>query len=254
MRKHSASTWLSAAACLLLIGCAQAPPPASSTLTVAAAANLTGVMDEIAKAFEGETGAPVVVSYGSTAQLAQQIEHGGPFDVFAAADTQHVDALIDKGKLRRDSRAVYAHGQLVLWVPEGSTRVQRIEDLVHPAVRFIAVAQPDLAPYGQAAVEALKALGIWEQVQPKITYANSISMAKQYATSGNADVAFTALSLVLEEGGTTLKIGPKLYRPINQALAIATSANHPENAQRFVAFMLGAKGRALLQKNGYSLP
>src|SRR5205085_502913 len=112
-------------------------------------ANLSGVMDEMAKAFESDSQVQVVVSYGSTAQLAQQIEHGGPFDVFAAADTEHVDALIEKGKLQRESRAVYARGQLVMWAPDSFTPVQRIEDLAHPTVKFIAVAQPDLAPYGR---------------------------------------------------------------------------------------------------------
>ncbi len=215
---------LLAASCLLLTGCGDSRKPAGPSLTVTAAANLTRVMDEIATAFEEETKVPVVVSYGSTAQLAQQIEHGGPFDVFAAADTEHIDALVQKGKLQRDSRAVYARGQLVLWVPDTGTRVQRLEDLTQPAIKYIAVAQPDLAPYGRAAVEALTAVGIWEQVQPKVAYANSISMAKQYASSGNANVAFTALSLVLKERGNVIKVDSRLYKPLDQALAVTTAA------------------------------
>ena len=253
MRDGKAIAWL-AAICLILTGCARSPAPNADSLTVAAAANLTGLMDEIAREFEKETNVRVVVSYGSTAQLAQQIEHGGPFDVFAAADSEHVDALVEKGKLRRESRAIYARGQLALWRPDKSARVERIEDLTNPAIRFIAVAQPELAPYGKATVEALKAVGIWEQVQPKIVYANNISMTKQYASSGNADVAFTALSLVLKERGTVLKVDPKLYRPIDQALAITTATERVLTAKRFVGFVLGERGRALLSNSGYLLP
>ena len=112
-------------------------------------------MDEIAREFQKQTAIRVVVSYGSTAQLAQQLEHGGPFDVFAAADTEHVDALISKGKLRRESRAIYARGQLALWCPDSSKRLERMEDVANPSIRFIAVAQPNLAPYGRATIEAL---------------------------------------------------------------------------------------------------
>lgn len=240
--------------CLTFSGCNRSPAPDGKSVMVAAAANLTGVMDEIAREFDKQTGIRVIFSYGSTAQLAQQIEHGGPFDVFAAADTEHVDALVEKGKLRRESRAIYARGQLALWCPDKALRVARIEDIIRPDIRFVAVAQPDLAPYGRATVEALKAAGIWDAVQPKITYANSISMAKQYVSSGNASVAFTALSLVLNEHGTVLKVGPQLYRPIEQALAITAATERVEASKRFANFVLGARGRALLSGNGYLLP
>jgi molybdate transport system substrate-binding protein len=208
-------------------------------------------MDRIAAEFQKEANVRVVVSYSSTAQLAQQIEHGGPFDVFAAADTEHVDVLIEKGKLRPESRAIYARGQLALWVPDTDSSVRGIEDLTHPDVKFIAVAQPQLAPYGRAAVEALTAAGIWEQVRPKIAYASSISMAKQYASSGNANAAFTAFSLVLNERGAIVKIDPRLYKPIDQAVAIVASTRNQKDAKRFVAFLLGASGRAVFANNGY---
>ena len=99
-------------------------------------------------------------------------------------------------------------------------RRSELKDLAGPKVRFIAIAQPELAPYGKATVEVLKAAGLWDAVQPKIVYANNISMAKQLAASGNADAAFTAYSLVLHDKGTVLKIDPHLYHPIEQALAI----------------------------------
>lgn len=240
--------------CVLLVACSRSPAPGGQTLTIAAASNLTGVMDELARVFEKQTKVHIVVSYGSTAQLAQQIEHGGPFDVFAAADTEHVDALIAKGKLQPASRAIYARGQLALWIPEGNKRVQKVEDLILPEIRFIALAQPDLAPYGKAAVETLQAEGIWEKVQPKITYANSISMAKQYAASGNANAAFTALSLVMKDRGTVIKVNPDLYQPLKQSVAITTSSAQKEAARQFTAFLLDPRGQAILRNAGYLIP
>jgi molybdate transport system substrate-binding protein len=196
-----------------------------------------------------------VFSYGPTAELAQQIDNGAPFDVFAAADTEHVDLLVASRKLVSESRAIYAKGELALWIPTGeSSGIQELKDLTSPKIRFVAVAQPKLAPYGQAAVEALKNAHLWEALRSKIVYANSISMAKQQAATGNADAAFTAYSLVLHERGTVLKVDPALYHPIEQALGIVASTSRMKEAQQFRSFLLGPDGRAILAKSGYLLP
>jgi molybdate transport system substrate-binding protein len=241
-------------AVFLLVSCAT-PPRERTRLTVAAAANLTDAMGEAGLAFTRKDGTGVVFSYGSTAQLAQQIDNGAPFDLFAAADTEHVDALVRTGGLAAGSRAVYARGQLALWIPKGQqTEVRELKDLVSPKIRFIAIAQPALAPYGQAAVEALKATSLWDALQPKFVYANSINLAKQLAASGNADAAFTAYSLVLHESGIVVKIDSLLYRPIDQALGIVASSPHLREAQQFRSFLLGPEGRSILAKDGYLLP
>jgi molybdate transport system substrate-binding protein len=157
-------------------------------LTVAAAANLTDVFAEVSKAFKAKTGLDVVYSYGSTAQLAQQINNGAPIDLFAAADTEHIDSLIKSQKLLADSRAVYARGQLALWIPKGEPgSTPTLNHLTAPRIRYIAIAQPELAPYGLAAVEALKAAHLWTALESKAVYATSISQARQMAASGNAD-------------------------------------------------------------------
>jgi len=197
----------------------------------------------------------VVFSYGSTAQLAQQIENGAPFDLFAAADTEHIDNLVSARKLTGDSRAVYALGQLALWIPDGErSGIRELQDLAKQPVHFIAVAQPQLAPYGRATTETLKNAALWEVTQPKIVYANSISMAKQMAATGNAEAAFTGYSLVLHDKGTVVKIDPQLYNPIKQALAIVASSERIEEAKQFRSFLLGPEGRAILTKSGYLLP
>jgi len=234
-------------------GVRAAPPEAK--LTVAAAANLTDVFGEVGSAFRAKTGIEVVFSYAATAQLAQQIENGAPFDLFASADTEHIDSLIAKHKLTGDSRAVYALGQLALWIPNGEQNgIRELKDLGAQKIHFIAVAQPELAPYGRAAVETMKNAHLWETLQPKVVYGNSISMAKQLASTGNADAAFTAYSLVLHDRGTIVKVDPKLYHPIEQALAIVASAPQIEKAKQFRAFLLGPDGRTILARNGYLLP
>lgn len=254
MRSRQAG-WLLCAVALLASCGAQRTPESAGKLTVAAAANLMDVFGEVGPAFQAQKGIDVVFSYGATAELAQQIDNGAPFDVLAAADTEHVDSLVAAQKLNGDSRAIYAKGQLALWIPNGaSSGIQELKDLTAPKIRFIAVAQPALAPYGQAAVDALKNVRLWEPLQSKIVYANSISMAKQMAATGNADAAFTAYSLVLHERGTVLKVDPDLYHPIEQALAIVASTSRMEEAKQFRSFLLGPEGRAILAKSGYLLP
>jgi molybdate transport system substrate-binding protein len=245
--------WVLFAAALL--GSCSAPRPADAKLTVAAAANLMDVFGEVGRAFQAKTGVEVIFSYGSTAQLATQIENGAPFDLFAAADTEHVDSLAGTRKLIGESRAIYALGQLALWIPEGGpSGVHELKDLAGPQIRFIAIAQPELAPYGAATVEILKGAGLWDAVQPKLVYGTSISMAKQFAASGSANAAFTAYSLVLHEKGTVLKIDSHLYKPIEQALGIVAASAHMAAAKEFRSFLLSAEGRTILANSGYLLP
>jgi molybdate transport system substrate-binding protein len=234
-------------------GLAQEHAPGPS-LTVAAAANLTDVFADVAAKFQAQTGIVVVYSFGATANLAMQAEHGAPFDVFAAADVAHIDALDKEGLLTPDSKAVYARGKLVLWVPPGSrARVGRVEDLKNGDVKIVAIANPKLAPYGEAAVESLRRLSLWSAVEPKVVYAENIIAAKQFAATGNADVAFTAYSLVFQAGGNAIPIPGDLHAPINQAVGILRSSAQQGHASRFVQFLLGPEGREILGRYGYEV-
>jgi molybdate transport system substrate-binding protein len=228
---------------------------ASQELTVAAAANLTDAFAEIGARFTSKTGIRVVFSFGATAELAKQIENGAPFDVFAAADTEHVNALDRAGLLTPDMRAVYARGRLVLWLPSGSPlKVERIEDITAKQFDRIAIAKPDVAPYGQAAVESLQKLGIWNQIEPRVIYAQNVSQARQYAATGNAEVAFIPLALVKPGDGTYIEIEENLHRPINQALGVIKSSAKQAAARQFVSFVLSLEGQQLLTTKGYSTP
>ncbi len=233
----------------VLISCRDQP---KRTVTVAAAANLADVFQQLGPPFEAQTGIHPVFSFASTAQLALQIENSAPFDVFTAADTAHVAEMDRKGLLVSGSRAIYARGVLALWIPSGAAK--HIEDLKLPAVRIIAIAKPELAPYGQAAVETLQRLGLWGSVEPKVVYAENISMAKQYGKSNNADAVFTAYSLVLHESGTIIQIDESLHQPLNQELGILSKSNKQDAARSFVAFLRTGQGKPILQSYGYLLP
>lgn len=234
-------------ALVLLCGAAQRPE-----VTIAAAANLGDVFQIVGPQFESATGVHPVFSFGSTAQLTQQIEHAAPFDLFAAADTAHVDQLERERRLAPGSKAVYATGILALWIPPAShAKSIRLEDLVSPDVRVIAVARPELAPYGEATVETLRKIGIWDQVKSKVVYGDSISMAKQYGSSGNADAVFTAYSLLLKESGKVVPVDEGLHKPIDQALAVIAGSAHSKFAIQFAAFLLKGRGREILAAHGY---
>ncbi len=237
---------------LAMAGCGRpASVPARPELNVATAANLTRVFGNLGQIFEQQTGIHVIFSFGATAQLAQQIEHGAPFDVFAAADTEHIDELARKG-LILPTRAIYARGKLVLWVPEARVPVERLEDLARADVTHVAIANPQLAPYGRAAVETLHALHLWEAVQPKIVYGQNISATTQYAATGNADAAFTALSLVHDNPrGRKIEVPENLHAPLDQAIAVVRSTTKPDQARRFVEFITSAQAREVLRQYGY---
>ncbi|HLK20128.1 MAG TPA: molybdate ABC transporter substrate-binding protein [Bryobacteraceae bacterium] len=239
----------------LLCGCHSEQTPAKPELTVAAAANLTDVFGRIGKRFEADTGIHPVFSFASTAQLTQQIENDAPYDVFCAADSEHIATLEQKGLLAAGSRAIYARGMLALWIPDGSkAAVQRMEDLTLPTVRVIAIAKPELAPYGQASVDSLEKLNIWEQVKSKVVYAENISMAKQYGKSKNADAVFTAYSLVLRESGKVIQVNEALHKPIDQELGIVAKSSRQGDAKKFVTFLISGAGKVILQGYGYQAP
>lgn len=251
-RRHGSLAVLTIA--VLAVSACSREPAVQPTLAVAAAANLTAALQTAGPKFEAQTGIHPVFSFSSTAQLAQQIENAAPFDVFLAADASHAGELEKKGLLVPGTRAVYAIGVLALWLPSPSSSVARIEDLTSPSVKTISIAKPELAPYGQAAVDSLKAAGVWEQVQAKVVYAENIAMARQYGSSGNADAVFTAYSLVLHDPGKIITVDEKLHPPIAQELGILVSSQHQAEARKFTAFFLTGAGRDVLRDFGYRPP
>ena len=221
-------------------------------ILVAAAANLTDSFPEVAQEFTRQAGIRVVFSYGGTADLAKQIENGAPFDVFAAADVVHVSALEQKGLIASGTVSRYARGSLVIWMPAGSKiNLGRVEDLTDKSIERIAIAKPDIAPYGAAAVEMLRRLNLWQSVEPKVVYGMNVSQVKQFVSSGNAEVGFLPRSLVQNGPGTFLEVDEKLHQPIDQALGVVQASAKQDAARRFTAFVLGPEGQEILRRHGY---
>jgi molybdate transport system substrate-binding protein len=227
----------------------------SAEITVAAAANLTDAFTELGQRFTAQTGIRVRYSFGATADLEKQIENGAPFDVFAAADVEHIDKLNSQGLLAPQTRNIYARGRLVLWIPPGSPLVlNRIEDITRADVNRISIAKPDLAPYGRATIEALRRLNLWQQVEPKVIYGQNVSQTKQYAATGNAEIAFIPMSLVKANEGHSIEVDERLHQPIDQAIAVIKDSPQQKAAQRFVDFVFSPEGQSLLERYGYKKP
>ena len=240
----------------VLVGACQTTASAPKvTLTVSAASDLTPAFQEIGREFERATGHQVVFNFGSTGQLTQQIEKGAPVDVFAAANVSFIEQLEQAGLIVSSTKALYAQGRLTLWTRADSPlRVERVEDLTRPEVRKIAIANPEHAPYGVAAREALQKAGVWEAVQPKLVFGENVSQTLQYADTGNVDVAIVALSLSKTSQGRWILVPDDLHAPLNQALAVIKGTAHEAQARQFAQFINGPQGRPIMVKYGFSLP
>jgi molybdate transport system substrate-binding protein len=229
-------------------------------LAVAAAANLRPTLDAVARAFEAERpDAEVRVTYGASGTLHAQIVAGAPFDLFLSADRDSPRALVAAG-LARDE-AVYAIGQLALWVPNGSgldLARDGLAALARPEVRKVAIPNPAYAPYGRAAVAALEDAGVWSAVRRKIVLGESVAQTAQLAHSGAADAAFVPRSLALlpalAGAGRAVAVPARAHPPIEQSAVALARARDPALARAFLSFLRGEKGRALLAEAGYGLP
>jgi len=244
-------------AAALLAGCRGETGGGSrpQTLTVSAAADLTPAFQEIGREFGRQGGTKVIFNFGSTGQLAQQIEQGAPVDLFAAANVSFIEGLEQRGLVIPDTRALYAQGRITLWTrDDGPAGLERVEDLARPECKKVAIANPEHAPYGLAAREALQAAGVWEVVAQKLVYGENISQTLQYAESGNVDAAVVALSLSTQSKGRWVLIPAELHKPLNQALAVVKGTKREPEARRFAAFVNSARGRAVMRRYGFVLP
>lgn len=255
-RRSGLQHFVSLLFCLFLWGGGQcASNAAAATLTVAAAADVRPAFDEIGRLFEQRTGHRVIFSYGSSGLLAKQVEQGAPYDLFAAANEKYLDDLLAKKAIRRGSKVLYATGQITLWMRKDSpAKPLKLKDLLNSRIQRIAIANPEHAPYGEAAREALQHLGLWGKVEPKLVYAENVSQALQFAQSGNADVAIVALSLCFGSGGRYVAIPGELHKPIIQAMGIPASSKNPALARQFQRFVVGQDGRKIMRRYGFLFP
>jgi len=242
-------------ALVLAVARAGEAQPAATTLVVYAAADLDTAFREIKPLFEKATGARVTLVMGSTGNLAKQIGHGAPADVFFAANESFVDDLRAAGAVIPQTRALYAQGRIVLAVPKKSLIVVReLGDLLKPAVRRVAIANPAHAPYGRAAQEALERVGVWENVKPKLVYGENIRHALQFVETGAVEAGIVALSIADAPGITYAPIDARLHTPLNQVAAVVKRSHHPDLGAAFIQFVNGVEGRPVMKRYGFLLP
>jgi molybdate transport system substrate-binding protein len=248
---------LRSSALLLLAALASVPAckREREPLRVAAASDLALAFKEVGAAFEKKTGEPVVFSFGSTGLLAKQIREGAPFDLLAAANVSYVDDVVASGSCEGSTKAVYARGRIVLFVPKGAAaKPGGLADLADPRFERIAIANPDHAPYGKAAKESLTRAGVWDKVQPKLVYGENIQQTLEFARTGNVDVAIVALSLATVADGEYVPIDPAMHEPIDQALVVCKGGKKEAAAKDFGAFVGSSEGRAIMRRYGFFLP
>jgi molybdate transport system substrate-binding protein len=220
---------------------------------VAVAANFTDAAKEIAAAFKQRTGHEAVLSFGSTGQLYNQITQDAPFQILLSADEERPKKLADEGLAVPESRFTYAIGKLVLW-SKSRDLVRREETLRAGSFAKLAIANPTAAPYGAAAIETLKALGLYDALRSKIVQGNNIAQAFAFIDTGNAELGFIALSQVVgNAGGSRWLVPQELYTPIRQdAVLLRKGASNPA-AAAFIAFLKGAEARAIIDSYGYAV-
>ncbi len=241
---------------------AASPPPQKpcGTVTVAAASDLSYAMDEIAANFKKATGCAVRVSTGSSGNFLSQIENGAPFDVFFSADIAYPKKLEAEGLAAPGSTYLYAVGKIVLWVRKDSPLDvgKGLALLRDPSIRKIAIANPEHAPYGRAAVQALRSAGVYDAVKGRLVLGENISQAAQFVESGNVDAGVLALSLVLspalKDKGRSWNIPEKLYAPIRQGAVVPRGSPNPQGAREFLDYIKTPATAALLERYGFVLP
>jgi molybdate transport system substrate-binding protein len=247
--------------CLLL-------PPAILTLRpangqdihVAAAADLEFALEDLTAQYAKQTGKKVDAIYGSSGNFFAQIQSGAPFDLFMSADIAYARKLVDAGSAEPGTLYQYAFGRIVIWMPENA-RVDLTtvgwKALLEPSVEKIAIANPEHAPYGRAAVAALRTAGIYDQVRSKLVYGENIAQAAQFIVSGNAQAGIIALSLAASPAmrtGRRWEIPANTHPPIEQAAVILKNAKDKEGARAFLAFVKSSAGRRILESYGFNLP
>lgn len=231
-------------------------PAHAGQVQVAAAANLAAPIQKIAAAFQRDTGHVAVVALGSTGKFHAQVRNGAPFEVLLAADAETPRRLEAEGLARRGTRFTYAVGQLVLWSAQPGVVDANADVLRKPPRGILAIADPRVAPYGAAAIETLRSLGLLAAWERNFAHAENIAQAYQFVASGNAPIGFVALSQVADDGrivrGSGWIVPANLHAPIRQdAVLLNPGAANPA-AAAFLAYLRSDAARALLRAAGYT--
>ena len=226
-------------------------------IPVAVAANFTAPFNKIAPEFEKETGHKLVASFGSTGKFYAQIKNGAPFEVLLAADDETPAKLVKEGAAVSGSPFTYAMGKLVLWSAKPAVVDDKGAVLKGGGFDTVALANPKLAPYGAAAVETMKKMGVYDNLASRFVTAETITQAHQFVSSGNSLLGFVALSQVLKDGkveGSAWIVPADLYTPIRQDAVLLNTGKDKPGPVALLKYLQGAKAQAVIRSYGYELP
>jgi molybdate transport system substrate-binding protein len=246
--------------CCLLLASQLSGMAAAQELRVAAAADLQFVFQEVSAKFQKETGHTVQLTFGSSGNFFSQIQNGAPFDVFFSADVDYPAKLEAAGLVEPETLSQYATGRIVLWVRKGSPIDinQGLRTLTDTRIRKISIANPEHAPYGRAAVAALRREKIYNEVRDRLVMGENISQAAQFVESGNADIGILALSLALapplKSEGMYNEIPTSFYPAIDQAVVILKSSKQKDIARQFLSFLRRPEIVEFMRSNGLTVP
>ena len=237
------------------------PMIGAEQINVAAAADLNYALTELAGKFEAASGANVVLAFGSSGNLFAQIQNGAPFDLFFSADEDYPKKLAAVGVVDGSTLRLYAIGHLVLWVPNQSPvdpQALHMDLLTQASVARVALANPQHAPYGKAAMAALGHFGLKEKIESKLVYGENVSQAAQFVQSGNAQAGLIALSLAksppMASSGKYWEVPLDAYPEMRQAAVVVSASKQKKLAQAFLDFILSPEGASVLRKFGLTSP
>lgn len=232
----------------------------AAEIKVAAASDLTFAFQDVASRFQKQTGSKIKLTYGSSGNFFAQIQNGAPFDLFFSADVDYPKRLEAAGLIEPGTIYEYASGKLVMWAPNASKLdlSRGLAVLLDPGIRKIAIANPQHAPYGIAAVAAMRHAGVYDKIKSKLVLGENISQTAQFVQSGNADAGILALSLALapamKNAGRYVEIPATDYPPIIQAGVILKSSRNKQLANQFMKFLKQPETVALMARYGFSIP
>jgi molybdate transport system substrate-binding protein len=236
------------------------PDVCAAEIKVAAASDLTFAFKDVAVRFQKQTGNSLKLTYGSSGNFFAQIQNGAPFDLFFSADVGYPQKLEAAGLTEPGTIYEYASGKLVMWVPNASKLdlSRGLATLLDPGIRKIAIANPLHAPYGVAAVAAMRHAAVYDKVKSKLVLGENISQTAQFVQSGNADVGLLALSLAvapaMQDSGRYVEIAADEYPPLIQAVVILKSSRNKQLANQFLKFLKEPGTVALMERYGFSIP
>ncbi|MBZ5566419.1 MAG: molybdate ABC transporter substrate-binding protein [Acidobacteriia bacterium] len=233
----------------------------TTTLTVAAAADLQSALREIAAQYEKSGAARLELVFGSSGSLTTQIEHGAPYDVFMSANMDYPHRLENQGLAVLGTLTPYAIGSLVLWASKTSAldvHALQFKALTAPGVRAIAIANPEHAPYGKAAIAALRWAKLYETLKSRLVLGENVAQAAQFVASGNAQVGIIPLSFALApelaQTGQWWELPPESYPPITQGAVVLRKSRNQKSAEAFVGFLKSAAAAAIFRRHGFKIP